>query len=274
MSRLMRTDSDHTRKAPVLLTRAIGVLDAFLCDETELTVAEIADSMGAPRSTVYRLVHDLSGLRVLSPGSWPGRYRLGLKLLEWGARGQQALDVRREALPMMEQLRDRFGETIHLAVRDGLEGIFVETVESRHGIRQHTVVGQRVPLHAGASMHVLLAYAPTKVIDECLTAERLQAFGSGAMTDETKVRRMIDRVRSKAYARSDGEVYTGSVAISVPVFGASAEVVASMTISGPGTRWTPTKARNSLRELRSASSQLTRQLGGPEPRVDAIDGSS
>jgi IclR family KDG regulon transcriptional repressor len=253
------------KRVPELLTRTVAVLEAFTGEEAELSVGEIVARAGLPPSSAYRLLGQLIELRVVVPGARSGRYRLGPRLIEWGARAQRNLDVRREALPIMEELRDELAETIQLAVRDGLDAVFVETVESRHGLRQHTVVGQRLPLHAGASMRVLLAYAPEAVVEASLNPERLAKIGPHTTTDGAELRRLLDQVRAEGFALSVGEVYADSVALSVPVFSAAGQVAASLTISGPAMRWRPERAMASVPTLQAAAERLSRQVGHAAP---------
>lgn len=250
-------------KIPELLTRVKAMLNAFGPADAELSVGAMAEFAGVAPSTAYRIVGHLLELRILDQGAKAGRYRLGPKLLEWGFLAQRTLDVRRLALPSMEELLGATSETVQLAIRDGLEGVFVETLESPHRLRQHTMVGDRLPLHAGSSMRVLLAHAPEQIVIKCLARDRLRKLGPGTGTEPDELRRGLAEIREHGYALADSEVYAGSVAVSAPVFGASGQVVAALTVSGPASRWTSDKAREFVPRLKAAAAELSKRLGHP-----------
>lgn len=258
----MRLDSHDERiEAPVLLRRVTVVFDALADSSGELTVAEIAAAARIPTSTTYRLVGQLAALGMVSPGSAEGRYRLGLRLIGWGNGARASLSVRREALSVMTSLCEHLAETVQIAVREGLEGVFVESVESPHVLRQHTSPGQRLPLHAGASMRVLLAFAPEDVRRAYATKDRLVSCGPRTITDPDALAAELEAIRATGHAVSVGELYEGSIALSAPVRDASGEVVASLTVSGPVARWSEAAARTSAPAVIAAAEDVSRRLG-------------
>jgi len=139
------------------LERAILILSCFNDDNPERGVAEIARLVGLHRATAHRIVVTLLNGGYLERASDGERYRLGLRLVEMGLAVLRRLDFRREALPYMQALQERFGETCDLSVFSSGEVLYLEVVQSRHALQIAARPGQRLPAYCTASGKVFLA---------------------------------------------------------------------------------------------------------------------
>ena len=95
------------------LAKAVLLLDT-LADEREATPRRLSELLHEPRTTVYRLLTGLQALDMVEAGSRAGTYRLGWRLLRLGSAVIERLDERQAALPVMERIHERTGETIFL----------------------------------------------------------------------------------------------------------------------------------------------------------------
>src|SRR4051794_1216748 len=116
-----------------VVTKAALLLDCLerAEDPADLSVAELAELMGEPRTSVYRLISTLDELGWIEPGSRRGTYRLGLKLFRLGGAVMRRFDVRQAALPTMEGIHEKTGETVYLCVRRGLEAVCIERIAGK-----------------------------------------------------------------------------------------------------------------------------------------------
>lgn len=96
----------------------LDVLDCFLADD-ELRVSEIARALGVAKSSAHRMLSTLLSRGFVEQNPGTGRYRLGLHIYELGQLSISRSRLRQAALPIMEDLRQRTGQTIHLGVADG-----------------------------------------------------------------------------------------------------------------------------------------------------------
>lgn len=135
----------------------------------------------------------------------------------------------------MKALQEQSGETIVLHVRSGFEALCIERIESQgaHTIRFGTLVGETLPLHAGASAKILLAYQPNSFVNIYLRDRKLNHFTNHTITDPELIKKELDLIREKGLAYSDGEVNTGAGAIAAPIFFHEDEIAASIAIVGP-----------------------------------------
>lgn len=214
-------------------------------------------------STAFRLLSTLVRLRFLDYNAQTRKYRLGLKLLELGYIVSQQLDLPRLATPVLHAVATEANETAHLSMRDGDEGVLIAKVETSHSVRLHTPLGHRVPLHAGASMKVILAFLPDATIDDYLRRCELQKLAPNTVRDAARLWSDIRAIRRQGYAVSYSEQSLGAAGVSAPVRNHSGDVVAGLTISGPEQRFTPKVVERFARIVVKASDALSVQLGAP-----------
>lgn len=239
--------------------KTLGLLDVLSGEKREWYAAEIAQAAKLPVSTVFRLLTTLVQLRFIDYDAPTRRYRLGLKLLELGYRVSEGLDLPALANPVLRRLSDKSGETAHLSIRDGDEGVFVAKVETHHSVRMHTALGRRVPLHAGASMKTLLAFLPDAEVEAYIR----DTFGSthAQIAETQRLWQAINAAREKGYCFTRSEQTPGAAGVGAPVRDHTGRVVAALTISGPEARFTAEKVAQFGDLVRDAARELSAELG-------------
>lgn len=230
---------------------------------TERSASEIARDADLPLSTAFRLLSTLVRLRYLDYNDQTRKYRLGLKLLELGYIVSQQLDLPRLATPVLHAVATEANETAHLSMRDGDEGVLIAKIETSHSVRLHTALGRRVPLHAGASMKVILAFLPDATIDDYIRRSELPKLAPNTVRDAGRLWSDIHAIRRQGYAVSYSEQSVGAAGVSAPVRNHSGDVVAGLTISGPEQRFTPKVVERFARIVVQAADALSLQLGAP-----------
>ncbi|MFW6205464.1 MAG: IclR family transcriptional regulator, partial [Actinomycetota bacterium] len=138
--------------------RMLAVLEVFGPDDLSLTLSEISRRSGLTLSTTHRLVGELRDWGALDRGL-DGRYSIGLRILELGSLTPRGLRLREVALPYLGDLQHATNANVHLAVRDGHDVIYVESLHARDCVRVLSRLGGRWPLHATGTGQVLLAFA-------------------------------------------------------------------------------------------------------------------
>ena len=147
---------------PSVLGKADALLGAFAVDDDqELGLSELARRTGLAKATVHRLATELVTLDYLERSGT--RFRLGCRLFELGQRVPRPAVLREAARPFMEDLLIATHETIHLAVRDGHEVLYVEKLAGRRRVAAPSRVAGRMPLHCTATGKAILAFSPPDV---------------------------------------------------------------------------------------------------------------
>lgn len=242
------------------LRRALGILDVFTFEKSQLNIAEICTVVNLPRPTVTRLLATLidEGYVVRNPNR---KYSLGVKLCRLGAIAQRSRELNEVALPILRELRDRFGETAYIDVVEGLERHCILSVEGNQAVRIVVPVGQRSPLHAGADGRLLLAFQPETTVKELIERNYLVAKTEHTITDIDRLQQELGKIREQGFAVSYGEWVLGSVAISAPVRNETGAVVAGLSMSIPDYRADEQVVATYLEAVREAAWRMSQALG-------------
>lgn len=200
-------------------------------------------------------------LRFLDYSEHTRRYRLGLKLLELGYIVSQQLDLPRVATPILRAVASDANETAHLSMRDGDEGVLIAKAETSHSLRLHTALGHRVPLHAGASMKVILAFLRDEEISDYIRRSSLLRLAPNTVQDANHLWADIRSIRKQGFAVTFSEQTPGAAGVSAPVRNHSGDVIAGLTISGPEQRFTPKVVDRFSKIVMKAAAALSVQLG-------------
>ena len=143
-------------------SRALALLGAFDEQHRRLTLTELADRAGLPVPTAHRLVGELVDWGALARAA-DGRYVVGRRLWDLGLLAPVQTGLRQVASPFLHDLYGATLATVHLAVRDGLEVLYVDRLAGHASVPVVSQVGSRLPLHATGVGKVLLAHAPPDV---------------------------------------------------------------------------------------------------------------
>lgn len=125
------------------LLRGLGVVQAVASGARDLK--EIARLIGTTRSTTHRLASCLVDERYLRVVPQVG-YLLGPKLIELGFQAREELPLVTLAGPYLDELSALTGDTIHLAIREGDEVLYLHKNPGRNGPEMRSRVGHRMPL--------------------------------------------------------------------------------------------------------------------------------
>ena len=243
------------------LLRIVAILDCFTYEHAALGVREIARMIGFSTSTTGRLLQAMKEINLLQQNPLNQTYSLGGKVLAWAGVYSSTLDVRNAALPAIQQLHRDTRETISLYVLEGNERVCVERLESDQNVRIVARLGRRVPLYAGSAGKVFLAFLPAAQRDAILKAEPPEAITSTTIVDIHDMMEELKRIRSKGYAVSVGEWVAEASGVAAPIFGASGEIMAALTISGPGQRFTEDVIEHYVTDVTRVAAQISQEMG-------------
>ncbi len=212
-----------------VVRRLAAILDAFGARDVYLGVNEIARRTQLPKSTVSRLVKEMHEAGFLERRA--EKVGLGLQMFEWGERASRRRSVRAVALPFMADLREATRQTIHLAVLDGTEVVYVEILHREDGPRLLSKVGERLPAHATGVGKALLSASDPAVIEQAIAAG-LVAVGPRTIRNPDVLRQQIQRARVNGIAYEQEESGPGIVCVASAVLDSENVPVAAISASG------------------------------------------
>lgn len=156
---MTRSDPASEPETSQTLDRGIRALTALADSTSGLTVAQLAEHVGAPRTAGYRLVATLEAHGLARRDS-DGRVHLGVGVLRLAARVHPLL--RQAATPALRRLAETVGATAHLTVAEGADALAIAVVEpSWTDYHMAYRVGSRHRLTQGAAgKAIMLTRAP------------------------------------------------------------------------------------------------------------------
>lgn len=240
---------------------AARLLKEFSRIDRELGVSELARRLDLATSTVHRLLATLTAERLLERGRRPGSYRLGLALFDLGASVGPHLDLHEAAMPVMATLRASTGETVQLAVLDGLESVYIDRLESPHTVRIFSRVGTRLPATTTSTGKALLAALPPDELDLRLARWAPQRHTPFTIVDERTLRARLREIAERGWAENREESRVGVVSVGAPVRGADGGVIAALSVAAPTDRAGPDALRRIRQSVVDAAAVVSRRLG-------------
>lgn len=211
-------------------SRALALLGAFDEKHRRLSLTELATRAGLPLPTAHRLVAELVDWGALARTA-DGRYVVGRRLWDLGLLAPVQTGLRQLASPYLHDLYGATLATVHLAVRDDLEVLYVDRLAGHASVPVVSQVGSRLPIHATGVGKVLLAHAPPEVQARVLGA-RLARLTPYTITQPGALRRQLARVVRDDYATTVEEMSLGACSVAVPIR-RDESVVASLGIVLP-----------------------------------------
>ena len=244
------------------VVKALNILSVFSFESPTLFPLEISKKLSLPMSTVHRLIKTLEMLGLLEQEPFTGRYHIGLKTFELGSLYFHQTSLRAEAFPLLQELARKTNETVHLSVLDEGEIVFIEKIDSSHGIGMLSRVGRRAPAHATASGKVLLAHLPEKEREGFLVRKKLKRCTERTVTAPQRLRGELIKVAAQGYSLDEEENERGIRCVAAPIWDHSGTVVASISVSGPAHRLTRGRILQDLvPQVKDTAGHISQRLG-------------
>lgn len=221
------TRSDEGLKS---LTKIMNVLDTFSKTARSLSLAEICQRTGYPKSTTHRLLASLREAGLLDQDKDGDRYRLGLKLFELGSTVLANMELHREAQPYVAALARLTQQIVHLAVFDGSNIIVVGRSDPQpDGARAYL---ESAPAHCTSVGKAVLAYQSEPALERFIS-HGLTRFTDTTIIDPDALRAELALTRQRGYALDEGEHQPGLRCVGAPIRDISRKVFAAISVSGP-----------------------------------------
>jgi DNA-binding IclR family transcriptional regulator len=251
------TPEDSARHSGIqVIDRAAALLDAIARYPEPVSLKILAAETGLNVSTAHRILASLIQNQFVEKDA-ASHYRLGRRLLQLGVRLHGNIDVRALARPVMEALRDRFGETINLTIREGDSVVYIEKATPNRMIHVQQLIGSRAPLHVTAVGKLMLGASGEDAIRAYAQRTNLPAYTRNTLT---ALPDLIDACReslTRGYALDDEEAEIDVGCIGVLIRDGTGNVSAGLSVSAPIAR----RRLEWIEALIEAGRSLSAQLG-------------
>ncbi|HST40946.1 MAG TPA: IclR family transcriptional regulator [Conexibacter sp.] len=246
--------------------RVADILDTLQQSESGASLVRLAEVTGLPKSSVFRYVATLEARGYVERDPLTGDFVLGVALPSH--RRHFDLLIAR-ARPLLERLRDRFGETVNFAVLDDDRVRYLEIVESPKAMRLAARRGERDFVHSTAVGRAIAANLPEREVRRIVSSAGMPALTPRTITSIEELLARLEEVRADGYAIDDEENEEGARCVAVALPGA--RMPAGISVSAPAVRLSREEARRVAAELVDDVSFLGRRIGGPPAASAAAD---
>ncbi|TEA80039.1 IclR family transcriptional regulator [Allopusillimonas ginsengisoli] len=236
--------------------RSIEIVESIAFSVEPLSLEEIAEVTGTPRSTLHRLIKTLVDARILMREPNGKRYSAGERLVAMidGVRSHASLHSERRAI--LKGLVEQIGETCNFTTLDITDVVYVDRVESKWPLGMHLEPGSRVPLHCTSSGKLFLSHMPARQRRRMLYQFSLKRYTEKTIVDPDILAQELVKIRRANISTDDEGYLIGLISVAVPVFGRNRKVIGSVAVHAPRARMELDKALGYVGLLKLAASDL------------------
>lgn len=242
------------------VTTAIHLLKSFSIEDEDLGISELAKRLGVAKSTVHRLASALLDEGLLQQNPETGRYRLGIGLFTLGSLVRSRLDVTSESRSIMNDLREKTGENVRLAVLERQSVVLLHDLESPQNVRLRSTTGQLRPAFCTAEGMCLLSGLREPELKKFLAAPRTQRTPK-TILDEAEIRNEIRMVKRLGYSIEDETCDEGTRSIAAPIHSGDGRIIAAIGVAGPRIRIRKSQFGKVSQLVVAAAEQISERLG-------------
>jgi IclR family pca regulon transcriptional regulator len=235
--------TDHVQS----LDRGLAVLKAFTARETALTISAVADRTGLSRATARRLLLTLHSLGYVE--SKGREFSLTPAVLELVKPFAGPVDPWAFAMPYLQALTDRLGESASIAALDGTDILYVARSPTRRLMTIAVTVGSRLPAHATSKGRVLLAFLPEAELEAFFRRSAIHRYTNRTVANEDDLRAILADVRLQGWAIVDQQLEEGLCSVAAPIIDPNGRVSAALSVCAHAGRVDPATLRSEFLPL-------------------------
>lgn len=253
-------DRSHPAAISSTVAKALGIVDILASKiETGISLAELSALIGMPKSTTHRYLATLLELGLAERNS-ADRFRLGIKVIELAGSFLANSDLRNESQPILIELAEKTGETIHLSVPSGTEVVYIAKIESKHAWGMSSQIGARQPMYCTALGKAILAFNTPELVQKVL-GEPQKSHTPNTITSAQELEVELALIRLQGFAIDEEENEIGICCVGAPILDYTGWAIAAISISGPRERM----GRDCCNELgplvRDAAQRISKRRG-------------
>jgi len=246
--------------------RSIEILDIISRSPSGLSLTEVVEATDIPRTTVYEILRMLEWTEMLQRIEGPvKKWAVGLRAFRIGRRYVANMDLVRESAPFLESIREEFGMTSFLAVREGVQVVFLDKREPPE-VTIHTAdVTDRQDVYCTALGKASLAWLSMDMQSRILSSLQFHARTRRTIVSAEKLKSELRKTRRRGYAIDNREILDFVQCVAAPVFNHDNAVIAAISIAGPADRHR--NLNDEGHRLRRMTDELSGKLGAANRRL-------
>ncbi|MCQ6560524.1 IclR family transcriptional regulator [Paenibacillus mendelii] len=242
------------------IEKALELIE-LLSERESASLIELVDLLKQPKSSLYRIILTLEKRGYVERSDSDGKYCLGYKNLIITRNLLEKNNLRGSAIPEMNRLMERYGDTVNLGVLSNGEVLYLEIIEGTFALRMTDRVGSKAPLHATAMGKAITAFMEEPERNRLVSEMSLQKITDYTIVDKGKLLEQLETIRQAGYAVDDQEVVEGARCIAVPIFDMFGKAVGAISLSGALHRFPKERLQEIAEEMKRSAGLISLKLG-------------
>jgi len=228
--------SDDSQRASfsTTVTKAMNIVEILAGKEGGVGLGELSALIGMPKSSTHRYMATLISVGLAERTGEDG-YKLGTRVIELAGTYLYKSDLRHESQEILDELAEKSGETIHLAVPSGTGVVYIAKIESKHALNMSSHIGSRLPMYCTSLGKAILAFSRPELLQAVLM-EEMPARTPYTLTTPEALKKELEIIRSCGFAVDREENESGICCVGAPVIDYSGYAIGAISISGPRDR--------------------------------------
>ncbi len=241
--------------------RALLIIDLLEQNPEGIGVTELSNQMKLAKSTVHRILVSLQNKGLAKKLELTDKYILGLRFIELGGQVVGSLNVRSISEPLLKELSEKTGETVHLGIIDEGEVVYIDKIERTSNIRMYSRIGVRAALHCTGIGKAMLAYLPKEEVEKNIIKSGLKPYTPNTITTRTAFWKEMELIRKQGFSTDNEEHEPGICCTGSPIFNHDNKVIAGISIAGPQIRMNGEKLENCKKLITIYAKEISKRLG-------------
>ena len=205
------------------VSKAMMLLDILAAAPTALSLAEISQQTGWPKSTIHGLLATMRESSVVAQDE-EGRYMLGIRLFEYGCTLSSSWTIVDKVKPYIQHISYETGDAVFLSILDRGEVITLDRAENKSGLWISAEMGCRLPIHCTSQGKLFLAFMSDSERASILKRKPLEAYTNHTLMTMKELEAEFELIRRRGYATEFGEYKTGTRSVAAPIRNEEGEV--------------------------------------------------
>ena len=244
--------------------RVIDIMDTLASTDGPTGISEISRQLGIGKNNIFRILSALEEKGWVWQDIETKRYSLTGAMARVALKALAQLDIQEVSLHYLHELQQETGETSALSIKEEMERTFIHCVPSNYQVRHVVTVGARRELWYGSGGKAILAFMKDDEIETILkqfNASGVSELANGQVITGELLREELNQIRKQGYAVAAGERNPDACGVSAPIFDHNHEVVGSISVSGPISRFDKEKAVKYSELIMEKAKKISSALG-------------
>lgn len=245
------------------LDRAFELLEILCKSQNGMTIHQLSSATDLNKSTVHRLLHTMIEWGVVQRSVDEAIYRPGMHICELSEHIQNNLDIVAISKSILKRLSHETAETVHLAMQDGYEIVYIHKIVCAHGsIQMSSKIGMHRPLYCTGVGKAILSTLSDPEIETIWNESDIRSYTPYTIVDKKVFLNEIETIRQQGYAfdKEENELGVCCIAAAIPDWRGRASHALSVSI--PVSRMTEDRKKVIIDSLQNAVAEISSILGG------------